>query len=93
MRALDRLILRDDQWERISPHIIGDDRMRGTSGRDNDLFIEAVLWIVRTGSPLRDLTEAFGGWNSVFRHFSRWSHKGIWQRIFAPCRTIPTSNG
>lgn len=51
MGVLDRLILRDDQWERIAPHIIGDERTRGSSGRDNRLFIEAVLWIVRTGSP------------------------------------------
>lgn len=82
MGALDRLILRDDQWERIAPHIIGDERTRGTSGRDNRLFVEGVLWIVRTGSPWRDLPEVFGGWNSVFRRFSRWSHKGVWQRIF-----------
>jgi transposase len=44
---LDRLILRDDQWARISPHIIGDERTRGSSGRDNRLFVEAVLWIAR----------------------------------------------
>jgi putative transposase len=80
--ALDRLILRDDQWERIAPHIIGDERTRGTSGRDNRLFVEGVLWIVRTGSPWRDLPEQFGAWNSVFRRFSRWSRKGVWQRIF-----------
>ena len=55
MGVLDRLILRDDQWERISRHIIGDDRTHGTSGRDNRLFLEAVLWIVRTDSPWRDL--------------------------------------
>jgi transposase len=79
---LDRLILRDDQWERIAPHIIGDERTRGTSGRDNRLFVEGVLWIVRTGSPWRDLPEQFGAWNSVFRRFSRWSRKGVWQRIF-----------
>jgi transposase len=80
--ALDRLLLRDDQWERIAPHIIGDERSRGSSGRNNRLFVEAVLWIVRTGSPWRDLPEAFGDWNSVFRRFSRWSQKGVWCRIF-----------
>ncbi|WP_245443530.1 IS5 family transposase, partial [Rhizobium phaseoli] len=79
---LDRLILRDEQWERISHHIIGDERTRGSSGRDNRMFMEAVLWIVRTGSPWRDLPEVFGEWNSVFRLFSRWSRKGIWWRIF-----------
>jgi len=44
--------------------------------------VEGVLWIVRTGSPWRDLPEAFGDWNSVFRRFSRWSIKGVWWRIF-----------
>jgi putative transposase len=82
MRILDRLILCDDQWERMSAHIIGDERTRGSSGRDNRMFVEAVLWIVRTGSPWRDLPDAFGEWNSVFRRFSRWSHKGVWQRLF-----------
>ena len=57
-------------------------RTRGSSGRDNRLFVEAVLWIVRTGSPWRDLPEVFGEWNSVFRRFSRWSRKGVWLRMF-----------
>lgn len=60
----------------MSPHIIGDERTRGSSGRDNRMFVEAVLWIVRTGSPWRDLPEVFGDWNSVFRRFRRWSHAG-----------------
>lgn len=66
----------------MSLHIIGDARSRGSSGRDNRMFVEAVLWIVRTGSPWRDLPEVFGTWNSAFRRFSRWSAKGIWHRIF-----------
>ena len=65
MGVLDRLILSDEQWARISPHIIGDERTRGSSGRDNRMFVEAVLWIVRTGSPWRDLPEMFGPWNIV----------------------------
>ena len=55
---------------------------KGSTGRDNRMFVEGVLWIVRTGSPWRDLPEAFGEWNSVFRRFSRWSLKGVWWRIF-----------
>jgi transposase len=46
------------------------------------VLVEGALWIVRTGSPWRDLPEAFGDWNSVFRRFSRWSIKGVWWRIF-----------
>jgi transposase len=79
---MDRLVLSDEQWTRISGLIIGRPDQRGSTGRDNRMFVEGVLWIVRTGSPWRDLPEAFGEWNSVFRRFSRWSQKGIWQRAF-----------
>ena len=65
MGAMDRLILDDAAWARMAAHIIGDERTRGSSGRDNRMFVEAVLWIVRTGSPWRDLPEVFGSWNSA----------------------------
>jgi transposase len=87
--VLDRLILKDAQWERLSEHIIGNERTRGSSGRNNRMFVEAVLWIVRTGSPWRDLPEVFGCWNSTFRRFSRWSAKGVWHRIFAAMSDDP----
>ena len=61
---------------------IGRPDQKGSTGRDNRMFVEGVLWIVRTGSPWRDLPEPFGDWNSVFRRFSRWSQKGVWRRIF-----------
>ena len=79
---MDRLVLNDAAWERMSPLIIGRPDQKGSTGRDNRMFVEGVLWIVRTGAPWRDLPEAFGDWNSVFRRFSRWSRKGIWHRIF-----------
>ncbi len=49
MGVLGRLILADDQWEQISAHIIGDERARGSFGRDNRMFLEAALWIMRKG--------------------------------------------
>ena len=79
---MDRLVLREEQWVKISGLIIGRPDQKGSTGRDNRMFVEGVLWIVRTGSPWRDLPAVFGEWNSVFRRFSRWSAKGVWQRIF-----------
>ena len=89
MGVMDRLILDEVAWARMAPQIIGYERTRGSSGRDNRMFVEAVLWIVRTGSPWRDLPEVFGSWNSAFRRFSRWSAKGVWHRIFAAMADDP----
>ena len=81
-----RLMLRDDQWERLTPLMRGKAGDRGRSGMDNRLFIEAVLWIARTGSPWRDLPSEFGNWNSIYVRFARWSNKDVWQAIFAVLR-------
>ena len=82
MGIQDRLILSNEQWNRISGLIIGRPDQRGSTGRDNRMVVDGVLWIVRTGAPWRDLPEMFGEWNSIFRRFSRWSQKGVWDRIF-----------
>lgn len=63
---MDRLVLSDSAWERMAPLIIGRPDQKGSTGRDNRMFVEAVLWIVQTGSPWRDLPEVFGDWNSAF---------------------------
>jgi transposase len=86
---MDRLVLSEEQWQKISGLIIGRPDQKGSTGRDNRMFVEGVLWIVRTGSPWRDLPEVFGEWNSVFRRFSRWSAKGVWQRIFVALSDDP----
>ena len=64
---MDRMVLRDDQWERIASLVPGRVGDPGRSGADNRLFVEAVLWIVRVGAPWRDLPKDFGKWNSVFQ--------------------------
>ena len=46
------------------------------------MFIEAVLWIARTGSPWRDLPKEFGKWINVFQRYRRWSKAGRFTRIF-----------
>jgi transposase len=80
--AMDRLILSDEQWERVAPHLPGKVGDPGRSGADNRLFVEGVLWLVRVGAPWRDLPATFGNWNSVFQRFRRWALKGVFERLF-----------
>ena len=52
------------------------------TAKDNRLFINAVLWIAKTGAPWRDLPERFGPWGSVWKRFDRWARKGVWKQVF-----------
>jgi transposase len=72
----------DEHWERIEGFLPGQVDDPGVTASDNRLFINAVLWIAKTGAPWRDLPERFGKSNSVWRRFDRWSRKGVWLRIF-----------
>ena len=79
---MDRDILSDAQWARIAPLLPGKPGDPGRSGADNRLFLEAVLWMARTGAPWRDLHARFGRWNSVFRRFRRWAQNGVFESLF-----------
>ena len=46
-----RRVLSDGQWGRIKDLVPGKESERGVTGDDNRLFLEAVLWVVRTGVP------------------------------------------
>ena len=79
---MNRDLLSDEQWERIAPLLPGKEGDPGRTGRDNRLFVEAVLWLVRTGAPWRDLPAGFGNWFSVWKRFRRWAEKGVFERLF-----------
>jgi hypothetical protein len=50
--VMERLVLSDAAWERMAPLIISRPDQKGSTGRDNRMFVEGVLWIVRTGSNI-----------------------------------------
>ncbi|MBL0010249.1 MAG: IS5 family transposase [Nitrosomonas sp.] len=76
-----RNVLIDEQWKRIEPLLSGKPSDCGVTGRNNRLFLEAVLWVCRTGAPWRDL-QALGSWHTVYTRYNRWSKKGRWEAIF-----------
>jgi transposase len=83
-----RYELSDREWERIEPLTAGKAGDSGVTGKDNRQFVNAVLWIARTGAPWRDLPERYGQWNSIYQRFNRWAKTGIWARIFMALQDI-----
>ena len=79
---MNRWVLKDEQWERVAPLLPGKAGDPGRTGSDNRLFLEAVLWMVRTGAPWRDLPERYGPWRTVASRFYRWQKAGVFQRLF-----------
>ena len=75
--------LTEQQWRVLGPLLDIYCRRQGGSSAANRLFLNAVLWRIRTGIPWRDLPERFGHWNSLARRFARWAEKQVWQRLFA----------
>lgn len=68
-------------WDRVKDRL----PTRGAK-TDTRLFVDAVLWIARTGSPWRDLPDRFGNWNTAFRRFRRWAEAGVWGRVLEHVR-------
>jgi transposase len=76
-----RTLLTDAQWERIEPILPGKASDPGRTATDNRLFVEAVLWVARTGIPWRDLPSEFGRWERTYMRFNRWCKNGVWERV------------
>ena len=85
----ERFVVSDMLWRRLEPRLSGKISDAGATAKDNRLFLEAVLWRVRTGSPWRDLPPAFGRWNSPFRQFRRQTKAGIFEILFKDMSNDP----
>jgi len=81
MEAHRRHDISDAQWKLVEPLLPGQAGQWGGIAADNRKFINAVFWILRTGSPWRDLPPDFGRWHTVYMRFNRWVSKGVWEKI------------
>jgi transposase len=79
---MDRFVLTNAQWAKMEPHCLGKATDPGRTGSDGRMFLEAVLWIARTGSPWRDLPKTFGRWNTVFTRYRYWMKVDVFKKIF-----------
>jgi len=68
-------------WDLLEAHLPGQAGVWGGVAQDNRRFINAVFWILRSGSPWRDLPPDYGDWKNTHRRFCRWRDSGVWERL------------
>lgn len=75
-----RLLLTNDEWELIED-VFPEAALTGRPRRDPRAVLDAILWVLRTGSPWRDLPEEFCPWQTAWRMFDQWNAEGILAEI------------
>ena len=78
-----RYELSEAQWRRIAPLLPGKTTDPGRTAADNRLFVNGVLWVLRSGAFWQHLPERYGKWKSVHARFTRWAKNGVWEKVFA----------
>ena len=73
--------LTDAQWNQIKDLLPGKEGDPGRTAADNRMFVDAVLYVLKTGIPWEDLPARYGKSNTVWKRFDRWCAAGVWERI------------
>jgi putative transposase len=73
--------LTDAQWAKIEPLLPGKKSDPGRTAADNRLFVNAVVYVLKTGVPWADLPARFGKHDTVRKRFDRWCAAGMWEKI------------
>lgn len=76
-----RHVLTDEEWNQLQRLLPSEKPRRGRPWASHRLVISAILWLLATGVPWRDLPEAFGKWKTVFNRFRRWVREGVWDQL------------
>ena len=75
-----RYDLSEAEWRLIEPLL--PNKPRGVPRVDDRRVINGIFYVLRTGSPWRDLPERYGPYTTVYNRFNRWAKAGVWLRIF-----------
>lgn len=75
-----RFDLSDAEWVIISPLL--PNKPRGVPRTDDRRVLNGIFYILRTGSPWRDLPGRYGPYTTVYNRFNRWAKAGVWISVF-----------
>ena len=84
--------LTDQEWNCIAD-VFPAPAKTGRPPRDQRTIVDAILWIVRTGSPWRDLPEEYQPWGTVWDLFDKWNSDGTLDEILRRLRAMRLDAG
>ena len=73
--------LTPEQWSRVLEFLRRQPGLYVGQEGDCKRFIEAIMWMSRSGAQWRLLPSEYGKWNSVYKRFARWCERGVWERM------------
>ena len=76
-----QITLPDDQWEKIYSFLLSCSNIYVRNETETRRFVEAVLWVARSGAQWRLIPTVYGNWNSIYKRFSDWCDKGIFTQM------------
>ena len=76
-----RFDVTEQQWFRIQSLL--PKQTTGAQPLCHRTVLNGMLWVLRTGSPWRDMPQVYGNWKSVHTRFLRWCRSGVFKRILA----------
>lgn len=72
--------LSETEWRLISPLL--PNKPRGVARVDDRRVVNGIFYVLRTGSPWRDLPERYWPYTTVYNRYNRWVKAGVWLHIF-----------
>ena len=73
--------IKDEQWTKLVRLLRQAVRAYVGDEAECRRFVEAVLWITRSGASWRLLPAEYGRWNTIYKRYSRWCEAGVWERL------------
>jgi transposase len=81
MSLMTNQMLHDEQWKKIQTFLRSCRQVKVRSARKCRRFVEAVIWVTRSGAQWRLLPKEYGKWNSVYKRSARWNDAGVWDQM------------
>jgi transposase len=86
-------MLGEAMWDRLAPLLPPQKPRTGRPAIDHRRFLEAILWLARTGAPWRDLPPELMNWRTAWRRLRRWTEAGVWERVTDALRAMASDAG